>query len=129
MPQISTITVVGDGAVSYAFVPVGIAGPLATFQERVTSGSGLAASFPQLTASLNRPSKTSRNTKVRLKLVLPVMDTVDVTKVNHSNSADISFLLPDTSTSAERSNLLTLMSAALADAAVVAMVQDQDSLY
>lgn len=70
----------------------------------------LQASF---TVSLSRPSKTSRISKVRVKLVVPVAATdlsgnPTQTK-SHENSADITFLFSEKSTLAERELVSTAL--------------------
>lgn len=76
----------------------------------VSTGPATAAALqPTVTISLSRPSKTSRISKARVKLVIPVaaLDAVgNPTNVkSHENSADTTFLFSEKSTEVERDDL------------------------
>jgi len=131
MAAIAAITL-DDGEtppVVRTYSPVSIKGDLATWFDR-TYNSGMSAGFGQLTASLVRPSKTSKLNKVRVKLALPTLITGGVSPfVEYTTSVDIQFLLPELSTEADRQNVLALAKNALAEAIIEAMVVDLDSVY
>jgi hypothetical protein len=86
-----------------------------------------------LTISLNRPSKTSRISKVRVKLVMPVA-ALDVegnptTVKSHENSADVTYLFSEKSTQDERQDLDVMFRAILDDAPCYAVIQQLKSMY
>lgn len=122
MPQIAPIVVnYGNMAVSKetTFEPLGTEKGLTSYAggtvstdsaTNVVTGPATAAALqPTLTVSLSRPSKTSRISKARIKLVMPVaaVDAVgNPTSVkSHENSADITYLFSEKSTEAERDDL------------------------
>ncbi len=92
-----------------------------------------AALQSTLQISLSRPSKTSRLSKVRIKLVQPVaaLDAVGVpTNIkSHENSADVTYLFSEKSTDVERQNLDVMFRAILDDAPSYAVIQQLKSLY
>lgn len=86
-----------------------------------------------LTISLNRPSKTSRISKVRVKLVCPVaaLDTEGnpTAAKSHENSADVTYLFSEKSTQDERQDLDVMFRALLDDAPCYAVIQQLKSMY
>lgn len=86
-----------------------------------------------LTISLNRPSKTSRISKVRVKLVVPVaaLDTEGnpTALKSHENSADVTYLFSEKSTQAERQDLDVMFRAILDDAPCYAVIQQLKGMY
>jgi len=86
-----------------------------------------------LTISLSRPSKTSRISKVRIKLVSPVaaLDAVGApTNIkSHENSADVTYLFSEKSTQDERQDLDVMFRALLDDAPSYLVIQQLKSMY
>jgi hypothetical protein len=87
----------------------------------------------QYTISLHRPSKTSRISKVRIKLVVPV-EAKDAagnpTGVkSHENSADVTYLFSEKSSLAERQALNTVFNTLLQESDTAAIIEELKSLY
>lgn len=87
----------------------------------------------QYTVSLNRPSKTSRISKVRMKLVIPVegkdADGNPTGIKSHENSADVTYLFSEKSSLAERQNLGTVIMTLLQQVDTEAIIFELKSLY
>lgn len=130
MPSNAPITI-NDGAstpVAHIYSPKQIAGNLAGFQEIL---SGVPIGYPTLTVSNREPVKGSAGVyRVTMKLVVPkVITTTDVTgktvtSVDYSNSAEITMLLSERSTTQERKNLRVLTSNLLVNASPAAVVDN-----
>lgn len=137
MPTFGTITI-NDGAttpVAHNFSPVGIAGDVAKYADRV---GGISVGYPVVTVSSTAPSKTSRLYKARIKVVLPVLENSTGTASNgfapaptkaYDLIADMTFLLPERSTQQNRKDLLAFAKNLLAHATPVAVIQDNDVVY
>jgi hypothetical protein len=99
----------------------------------VTEAPTVPALQTQYTVSLNRPSKTSRISKVRIKLVMPVeaKDTAgNPTGVkSHDNSVDITYLFSEKSSLAERQNLVTAFMNLIQTSDNEAIITELKSLY
>lgn len=128
MPQLAPLSIgpisTPSGDVSFSLEPVGTKDGLTTYDGTITpeagggplimmvagtSGVKAKALQPKLTVSISQPSKTSRISKVRVKLVVPVA-VLDVNGVatnvkSHENSADTTYLFSEKSTEAERAEL------------------------
>lgn len=87
---------------------------------------------PTFTLSMQRPSKTSRISKGRVKLVLPkpLYDAGVVTTVkSHENSFDITFMSSEKATDAEREQILNLAIATLNSPTVRTVIVGNKSLW
>lgn len=138
MSAITTLTLL-DGAatpVSRTFAPVGIDPQgVAKFTDR---SGGIALGYPTATQSLRQPSKSSRNYRISLKLVLP---TLEVTSPSTSTGiqpaptkayelfATIDLVMSERSALLERNNLLALTKSFLASANVTNAVQNFETIY
>lgn len=140
MPQIGPIAI-SDGQatpVNHTFSPVGInADMVATWQDRA---SGIPIGYNVLTASTRRPSSNggSKNFKVQLKLVLPVLEVTSASTATgiqpaptkaYESMAVVEFVLPERCTLQNRIDLLTMTKMALATSMVTSMVQDLENVY
>jgi hypothetical protein len=137
MPQIGNI-VINDGAttpVAHTFGPVGITGPLASYADRV---GGISVGYPIITASLVNPSKTSRNYKARLKIVMPVLETISNSTMSgiapaptkaYDLTADITFIMPERSSLQNRKDILAFAKNLLANAVTTALVENNETVY
>lgn len=100
-------------SVDKTFDPEGFIAPgVARFVDR---SGGVAAGFPNLTLSVRPPNKASRVYRVTVKMALPTLETVGnayngitpgPTKA-YEVACIMEFLLPERSTSAERTALLS----------------------
>lgn len=143
MPAISQFTIY-DGAttpLAHAFDPVGIRGEIASYEDRAT---GVSIGYPTTTLSVVKPSKTSKLCKVRVKIVLPVMEVLSNNTMSGINPAptkafdltfDGVFILPQRAGVQNRKDILALMRSffdsantttqPLVDAAVI----DEEGVY
>lgn len=87
---------------------------------------------PTFTLSLQRPSKTSRISKGRVKLVLPkpvVEAGVTQPVKSYENSFDITFMSSEKATEAERIQMLDLAIAALSSPVVRTVIGGNKSVW
>lgn len=136
MPQFANLSLSADNAVTTStFAPASIQGGVAIYEDR---SGGVNIGFSRVSASVARPSKTSRLSKVRLKLNVPVLEAVTGTNITgitppaavaYSVSADVTFILPERSTLGDRQKLLFLMQSLLAAVETTALVTNNESIY
>lgn len=137
MPAIGTITI-NDGAgtpVAHSFTPSGIAGAIASYDDRV---GGISVGFPHITISSVSPTKTSRMYKARVKVVLPVLENISGTASNGFAPAptkaydlqfDGTFILPERSTLQNRKDLFAFVKNLMANAVMTAVVENNEVIY
>ncbi|DAD52751.1 TPA_asm: coat protein [ssRNA phage SRR7976325_15] len=136
MPAISAISL-NDGKttpVAHSFAPRDIKGSVATFEDR---SSGVALGYPVLTVGISRPSKTSPLTKVRLKIQVPVLETVGTVYVGNTPAPvkayetgfDGTFFLPMRGGLQDRKDIHAYVKNFLASAFCDAIVQQLESVY
>lgn len=110
MPQLDPIEITVDGSTEpLTFEPLTLANNLATFADESGSAPTLNKVF---TVSVQRPSKTSKVAKVRIKLVVPVAKVVGgvaTSDKDHENSFDITFLSAANATEVERAAIIDLL--------------------
>lgn len=93
---------------------------------------GVAALQPTLTVSLQRPSKTSRIVKSRMKLVIPrpVLDGGIATAIkSHESSFDITFMSSEKASKEERQILFGLLLQTLHDSDFQEVIVDNKAIY
>lgn len=137
MAAIATL-VLADGAttpVNHNFDPVNISGDIAKWSDRA---GGIALGYPTITQSLRNPSATSRNYRLQIKVVTPVLE---VTSPSTSTGiqpaptkaydllANIEFVLPERSTQQQRKDVLAFVKNMLANAVVTNAVNNFESVY
>lgn len=137
MPAIGNV-VINDGQatpVAHTFSPVTISGPVASYADR---SGGIAVGFPTITASLVAPSKTSRLYKARIKVVMPVLETISNSTMSgilpaptkaYDLTADMTFFMPERSTLADRKNIFAYAKNLLANALCTALVETNETIY
>lgn len=127
--------VIADAAstpVNHTFSPIGIAGDLATFKERI---SGVPVGYPVLTVSMRDPVQGSPVYRAVVKLMLPtVVTTTDVsgktvTSVDHTCVGNMDFQFPVKSTLQNRKDLVKLMANALGNTSIQAVLQDLERFW
>jgi len=110
--------------------PQQIQGNLATYYD--TSG-GVPLGFPRLTASLTRPGKGNKYSRVRVRLAIPVLEPVvnvgDAPVLGYENFADITFTFSDRSTLLQRQVMNLAFADILADTTIKALIEDLEMLY
>lgn len=139
MPKIGEVVLnpdetIGGAEQTVTFKPVRVTDGLVTFQDR---SNPIQIAQTTLTVSSVPPSKTSRNNKVRIRLVypkvaVPTTSTSGFTPAPQkigSLVADITFLVPDTSTDEERAGLLALTKRLLTSWVVKEPVQNMEQFY
>lgn len=129
MPAIAPIEVTGITP-NMTFDPQRIDGPLASF---VDSSTGISIGMPKLTSSLVLPSKKSKYARVRVRLVIPTLETPAyegaAPVLAFENFADITFSLHERSDETQRTAIHAAMVEVLGDANVAAQVQTLASFY
>lgn len=114
MPAITTLTVTDGQAtpVAHSFAPKSVVGNIATFVDRSASA---AIGFNIATISVTSPAKGSKNYRIRLKVVAPVLEVVNSSTYSgiapaptkaYDTIFDGEFVLPERSTALDRANLL-----------------------
>jgi len=146
MPQIAPIVVTyGNMNVSKetTFDPLGTEKGLTSYaggtvvtdtvNNTVTGPATAPALQPTVMISLTRPTKTSRLSKARVKLVIPVAakDALgNPTAVkSHENSADVTYLFSEKSTEEERDDLDFCFQGLLQSDAFFEVIHKQKSMY
>jgi len=137
MPALATVNLTDAAAtpVVHAFVPQSLTGPLATYADQ---SGGIAVGYPKLTIQVVPPSKTSRLNKVRMKLVLPVLETISNSTFSgiapaptkaYDMTADVQFFLPERSTLQNRKDLRAMLLDLMGEAVTTSVVETQESIY
>lgn len=108
------------------YSPAGVAGNLASWINRA---AGVAGTFSNLTGSVTSPGPQGKVYRATWKLVVPVVATVDTTcacagAVLRSSQVEVTFLLPTTSTTAERTDLELRFKDLVANGQFTASVND-----
>jgi len=137
MPAIASITI-NDGAttpVAHTFTPSGIEGVVAKYDDR---SGGVAVGYPKISISSALPGKTSRNYKVRVKVVLPVLETQSGSASNGFAPAptkaydliyDGTFTCPERSTLQNRKDIFAFVKNLFAQTVMTSTVQDNEVIY
>lgn len=137
MPSFSSLTI-NDGQatpVAHTFAPGTLVGTEAKYIDRST---GITVGFPMITANVSLPSKQSKMTKVRLKVVAPVLEVVNSSTYSGITPAptraydmtfDGTFFLPERSSLAQRKDILAYAKNLLANALVTSLVETQETVY
>lgn len=139
MPQIGEVVLnpdanIGGAEQGVTFKPIRVTDGMVTFQDR---SNAIQIAQTTLTISSVPPSKTSRNNKVRLRVVMPKVAVPTVSTSGFTPApqkigslvADITFLVPDISTDEERSGLLVLVKRLLTSWVVEDPVQQMEQFY
>lgn len=136
MSAIAAITLADSIPANHTFNPVNIdqAG-IAKWADRA---GGIALGFPIITQTLRSPNKTSRNYRLIVKVVTPVLE---VTSPSTSSGiqpaptkaydliATVDVVLPERSTTLQRSDLLAYLKNYLNNSVVTNAVTTFESIY
>lgn len=138
MAAIASMTL-ADGqatAVNHTFAPVNIdAAGVAKWADRV---GGIALGYPIATLMLRQPSKASRNYKVTIKVVTPVLELTAPSTATGIQPAPTKaydligtteFILPERSSLAERKNLSAFLKNLLSHVNVTNAIENFESVY
>lgn len=137
MPAITTLGIMdGQGVpVSHNFSPKSVVGNLATFVDRSPIS---AVGFNVLTISVVSPTKTNKNYKIRLKMVTPILETVNASTYSGITPAptkaydvifDGEFTLPERSTLIDRQNILAMVRSLFANGNVTTVVTQLENIW
>lgn len=131
--------ILADGAatpVNHTFSPVTIDGAgVAKLADRST---GIPIGFPVVTMSIRSPSKTSRNFKVVAKVVVPTLEVTSPSTATgiqpaptkaYEHFGELSFILPDRGTEAERANVLAYVKNLIASSVFSDAVKKFETIY
>lgn len=83
----------------------------------------------KLSASLQLPTARSSRAKVKLKVVVPFMSTVDPSVKLDESIINIDFSMPKSAALLDRQNLRAYAADLLTDALVIAMVESFEGVY
>lgn len=137
MPAFTALTI-NDGLatpVAHTFAQKTLIGTEATYVDRV---GGITVGFPTVIVNSMPPTKTSRLSKVRMKVVLPVLEVVNASTYNGITPAptkaydltfDAMFFLPERCTLAQRKDILAYAKNLLANALTTSLVETQETIY
>lgn len=137
MPSFGNITLTDAAStpVNHVFAPNTLIGNVATYADR---SGGIAVGYPTLTVVCNQPTKTSRLYKQRMKLVLPVLETVSNSTYSgiepaptkaYDVTAIVEFIAPDRSTLQNRKDLRAMLVDLLSESFVTSLVETQETVY
>lgn len=84
---------------------------------------------PQVTLSVAYPQGNGTKVRVRGKIVVPIMDSVDTTKKVDEQIATFEFSLSKRSTLLERQNLRAALADFCIDTVIVKAIEDFESAY
>lgn len=137
MPAFSSLTI-NDGQatpVAHVFSPATLVGTEAKYMDR---SSGITVGFPVITTNVSLPSKNSKLTKVRLKVVSPVLEVVNSSTYSGITPAptraydmtfDCTFFLPERSSLAQRKDILAYARNLLASIYTASLIETQETVY
>lgn len=137
MPAFTALTI-NDGLatpVAHTFAQKTLIGTEATYVDR---SSGITVGYPTVVVNSMPPTKTSRLSKVRIKVVLPVLEVVNASTYNGITPAptkaydltfDAMFFLPERCTLAQRKDILAYAKNLLANALTTSLVETQETIY
>lgn len=127
MTQLATLSLKNQAATEVAFTVEGI-----NYSTNVASWVNVGASYDaskRATFSLVPPTARSSRARVRVKVAVPIMDPVLVTKKVDELIVNVEFVLPKSSTLADRQDLRAYMADFLTDPVVVNAIQNFEGVY
>lgn len=110
---------------TYTFNPQSISGNLATYLDQT---SGIPLAYNKLTTSLSRPSKTTKFSKVRIRMVFPELEPIvtegDAPVHAFDNFADVTFSFHERATLAQRQKVRSVFQHLIQSLDATALVDD-----
>lgn len=113
------------------FEPVSNTGGIASYQQSLDSDQPVALAAT-MTISLQKPTKTSRISKARIKLVIPypvMVNDVATAAKDHENSIDLIMMSSERSLTGERQEILRTLQAFLEQQVALDVLCDLKSIY
>lgn len=136
MAAIAPLSVSDSVPVVHTFAPVGIDQNLvATWQDRIL---GIALAFPTASVSLRRPTKTNRNYKLVVRMIVPTLEVTSPSTMTGINPqptlaftipATFEIVLPERSTLLQRKDAFALVKNLLANVNITNAVENFESVY
>lgn len=137
MPAFANV-VLNDGQatpVAHTFGPNVLNNELASYQDR---SSGISLGYPVLTVTASDPKSPNGVSKVRMKVVVPILETATGTSTGgfapaptkaYDLTYDGTFFLPARATLAQRKDIRAYAQNLLANAITTALVETQEKVY
>lgn len=126
MPAIAALSLVNQAAATVAFAPINID---STGLARYSGPGSVMDAQPSLTISLRRPKVGSNVSRAQLKIAVPKMDPVDVTKKVAENYVNIEFVFHKNSSATERLDVNAFAKSLLANALLTTMITNVEGVY
>lgn len=137
MAAFANITI-NDGAatpVAHTFGPNTLVGLVASYADR---SGGISVGYPTIQITSQVPVKNSRLYKTRIRVTLPVLETVNASTWNGITPAPtkaydmtgiIEFIAPERSTLQNRKDIRAFIKNLMADAIVTSLVETQETIF
>lgn len=141
MAAIANIVLTDGNAtpVAHTFAPAKTSADMALYEDRV---NGIYVGYNKLTVTLTRPQGNSnvanRNLKLNVKIETPKLEVVSNSTVSGISPAptisyrpfgELNFVFPERCSKADRKDLRAYFLKALADAAIIAAIEDYELPY
>jgi len=127
MSAFAALTLPNNAAANQTFSPSGI-DPKGVATWRTTSEASLDARR-SATMSVTLPKNGSPVVRVKQRVTIPVMDSVDATKKIGESYANVEFVLHKQATATNRLDLRKFIEKFVADAVTTAAVTDFEGIY
>lgn len=127
MPALAAISLKNQAGTEVSYSPAGI-NPATNVATWLGAGVSYDAR-PQVSLSVNLPRGNATRVRVRGKISFPIMDSVDTTKRVDECIGEFEFSLPKKAILADRQNLRAALSDFVADAVVIAAVENYEGVY
>lgn len=126
MPAFAAVSLPKADLTAVAFTPSSINSQgVATY----LTGDAIFDAKSRLTMSVTLPKNNGSVVRVKQKVVIPIMDTVDTTLKVGEAYASIDIVLPKTSSLVVRKDLQSYVEALIADAVTTAAVENFEAAY
>lgn len=125
MSAFATLTLQNNAAANVVFSPANIEGGIATWY---TTASVYDAAW-KVTMQVKRPVNGSTVARVKQRIVVPIMDTLDATKKVGEGYVDVEFVLPKIMSETNRLDLRKMLDTLALNAVTTAAVQNIESIY
>lgn len=126
MSAFASLSLLNNAAVAVPFAPAAIDSQgVATWR----SSNSVYDAKLRVTMSVSYPKNGSEVVRVRQRVTIPIMDTVDTTKKLGEAYASVEFVLPKRATQTQRLDLRAHVKDLVANAVTTAAVDSFESIY
>lgn len=126
MSAFAPLSLKNNAAIAVAFAPVGIdQSGVATWM----TSSGVYDARTKVTMSMTFPRANTSTIRIKQRVQVPIMDTVDPSKKVGEGYVDISVMIPKNMSESQRLDLRAYADALLTSAVTTAAVQNLESIY